>query len=49
MYSGIKKNLKENGRVYTYSWVILLYSRNNRNLADQLFLSKTFTKINKKP
>ena len=35
------KNLKENGYVYMYNWIILLYSRNYHNIVDQLHFNKT--------
>ena len=33
-----KKNLKKNGCMYMYNWVILLYRRNYHNIANQLYL-----------
>ena len=40
-----KKNLKENGGVYMYNCIILLYNRNYHNLVNQLHFSKTSKKI----
>ena len=39
-----EKNLRENGYVYMYDWVTLLYSRNDHNLVNQLYFHKTFFK-----
>ena len=36
-----EKNLRENGYVYMYDWIILLYSRNCHNLVSQLYFNKT--------
>ena len=35
------KNLKENGYVYMYNPITLLYSRNYHNLVNQLYSNKT--------
>ena len=35
-----EKNLKENGCVYMYNQITLLYSRNYHNLVNQLYFNK---------
>ena len=37
-----EKNLKENGCVYMYNWITLLYSRNYHNTVNQLYVNKDF-------
>ena len=39
-----EKNLRENGYVYLYDWVTLVYSRNYCSLINQLYLNKNFKK-----
>ena len=36
-----EKNLKENGCVYMYNWITLLYSRNYLNIVKQLCFNNT--------
>ena len=44
-----EKNLKENGCVYVYNGIILLHSRNYRNIVNQLYFNETLKKLKKKP
>jgi len=39
-----EKNVKENGCVYMYNWITLLYSRNYHNIVNQLYCNKTLKK-----
>ena len=43
-----EKNLKKNGYVYMYNWIILLNSRNFHNIVNQLYFNKTLKKWKKK-
>ena len=40
-------NLRENGCVYMYNQIILLWSRNDHNIVDQLYFNKTLRKKKK--
>ena len=46
-YSTWEKNLKENGCLFMYDWITLLYSRNYHNPVNQQHFNKTNLKIKK--
>ena len=43
-----EKNMKENGCVYMYNWIALLYSKNYHKLVNQLYFNKTSKNEKKK-
>ena len=42
-----ENNLKNNGCLYMYSWITLLYSKNYHNIVNQLHFKKNFKKWKK--
>ena len=40
MIINVGKKSEENDHVYVHNWIILLYSRSNHNIVNQLYINK---------